>query len=708
MDFNVNVWTSNDKLYAKIDFEKENEFTQYAYYLYNIIENKVLIKQMYIFQNTFSFELTSSGSYYVQAYIMYKNSKEAEYVKYSKFSRIITYIMRDDLEKFEKFLQKPTKISKLPPKLEFYKMDYPYQDFSLIICNKSNNNVYEKISSYALENNYKYDNIHCEDKIIQAIYTRDLHEIGNEKCIFSGITRTKKELIVGNDIKNINSLDMIIDQIGNFYCVAQNKNKIRIFTDYFGISKIFYYKGGDYFIFSNRIHFIIILMNILEIEKKLNYDKIYTYLSSHNQITMQNFSRELNIKNLYMLPVDTNVDINIEKFKVDFNKTSIYYELSAPLKYNEKTYNKLINEAAEELKDNARVVLEYNGFDKILVDVTGGLDSRLVLAVLTHFPEYKDKIVVNTLKNKDRINDFNVALKVLSKYPLSFSGYCFDKTSKKEIKHLDKVSISLGLTSGIVTGYSFPLIRMCGLTGFFGEISARPYYIRKGYNSSMDDSTLNIDEWIDKFIKIKIKNVFAIEEMHNILKDEFAQIPGRSFLEKFENHYIYYRNRIHCDFSQLAHKLNCWGILQSKILFKLKNMMLLNDFKIKLQLDMLYLLNPEIASVEFELEQDNKDRQILNKENNNIYPICESYDENIINKLNKDWLSKPIGYKKIDINDELYLNESLKNIIKFFVKEYNFDKNYAALLYSLIDKYDYDYKDKLANKIISLFYEILI
>jgi len=706
MDFNINIWIDDGRLYSQVDFKDKNEFTQYAYYLHSTDENNALIKQMYISQNVFSFELKKSGSYYVQAYIKYKNNKEAGYTKISKFSNIIAYITKYDLEKFENFLQTPVKISQLPPELELYKIDYPYQDFSLIISNKSNN-IREKISSYALKNDYKYDNIYCENKIIQIMHTRDSYEIGNEKCIFSGITRTDKELIVGSDIKNINSLDMITDQIGNFYCVAQNKDKIRIFTDYFGISKIFYYKDSDYFIFSNRIHFIIILMGILKIEKKLNYDKIYAYLSSNYPIiTMQNFSRELNIKNLYMLPVDTKVDINIKNFRVDFNKTSIYYELSAPLQYDKKIYNKLIKKAAEELKDNARVVLEYNGFDKFLVDVTGGLDSRLVFSVLTHFPEYKDKIVINLGINKDRTNDFNVALKVISKYPLPFSGYSFDEASQKVIKYSDKISLFLGLTSEIMMNYSLPLIRMCSLPGYFGEISSRPFYIRKDYDSPIDDSTLSIDEWIDAFIKRRTRNAFANKQMHNILKDEFTQIPGRNFLEKFENHYLYYRDRIHFDFSKNICKSNCWGILQSKTLFKLKNMTLLNDFKIKLQLDMLYFLNPEIASVEFELEKDNKDRQILNKQNDNIYPICSKYDQSIINQLNSDWLLKPKGYKKIDINDELYSNESIKNIIKFFVKEYNFDKNYAFLFFSLIDNDKYDYKNRLYNKIISLFYEI--
>ena len=76
--------------------------------------------------------------------------------------------------------------------------------------------------------------------------------------------------------------------------------------------------------------------------------------------------------------------------------------------------------------------------------------------------------------------------------------------------------------------------------------------------------------------------------------------------------------------------------MQSEALLKLKVMTFPLGFGSRLELDLLYELNPELASVEFELKQYNELRRTLD-ERYHRYPACADYDQAVIDELVEEW-----------------------------------------------------------------------
>ena len=92
----------------------------------------------------------------------------------------------------------------------------------------------------------------------------------------------------------------------------------------------------------------------------------------------------------------------------------------------------------------------------------------------------------------------------------------------------------------------------------------------------------------------------AAEEIRRTFTQECMLLPGKSGLEKFENHYLFYRNGLHFNTSNNYHPFApSWGILQSKTIIQLKCMTFSLNFGSRLELDLLYELNPELASIEY-------------------------------------------------------------------------------------------------------------
>lgn len=91
MEFTVACRLENGKLVVEANAAKADETTQYAYYLCEESRG-VLVKQMYISKNAFSFDLPGSGQYFVKVYVRHwPNSKEADPVITAHYTNKVTF-----------------------------------------------------------------------------------------------------------------------------------------------------------------------------------------------------------------------------------------------------------------------------------------------------------------------------------------------------------------------------------------------------------------------------------------------------------------------------------------------------------------------------------------------------------------------------------------------------------------------------------------
>lgn len=91
MEFTVACRLENGKLVVEANAAKADETTQYAYYLCEESRG-VLVKQMYISKNAFSFDLPDRGRYYVKVYVRRRAGKAlGAYETTVKQTNIVTF-----------------------------------------------------------------------------------------------------------------------------------------------------------------------------------------------------------------------------------------------------------------------------------------------------------------------------------------------------------------------------------------------------------------------------------------------------------------------------------------------------------------------------------------------------------------------------------------------------------------------------------------
>ena len=139
--------------------------------------------------------------------------------------------------------------------------------------------------------------------------------------------------------------------------------------------------------------------------------------------------------------------------------------------------------------------------------------------------------------------------------------------------------------------------------------------------------------------------------------------------------------------------------------------MLFPGESIKLQLDILYLLNPEIAAVEFSTDEYNVKRNDLHLKYHK-YPVDTTYDADKLDMLRANYENMRVtrtphnGKKQADIKD-IESEESVLEMLKLLVNQNGFDRNVAFKLYSYIKcKAADSRRGYLFRKICSLYYEL--
>ncbi len=593
--------------------------------------------------------------------------------------------------------------------IPYEKLTYPKQD--ILVVTDFSGDIYEferKLSDLSKRINLKITKLNKKCIVL----SNDILCNGDRIIAFSGIGRTKSRLVYGQrEIENVNMSNQLSEQIGNFCMIHGDENQIICETDYFGTEKLYYFFENGVTLISNRVHIIISAMKQLGINRNPNMNKIYTYLS-HSSMVRQNFCQPMSVKGLIALRSDSRIKIEFEKNKLNVEKTKLYYELSCELPFDEKEYNILVKQAAEEIKDNIRIVLEHPEFETYVVDVTGGLDSRVVYCAISNFPEYRDKFVAHTVKTSV-LNDFYCALKLISKYRIPFEKMKFkNEVITYEDEQLRAISIGMGATAEHTKlSQMLPYYKTCILPGAYGDYLGKPLYMRGKYDLRIGSSSISDEEFSEMLTKLQMQySLFdASIEMDKVLLKEILALPGRTNLEKWENHYLYYRNGLHFstahDFQPAAPE---WCVLQNKAQLKLKHMIMPLDYGQKVQIDISYELNPELASVTYESELYNNFRKKLNDQYGK-YPECDEYEEKYIKELEKEWkenrgrnikqlnpnFKTPKNYfemdTKLDILHELIIKlnirESAGCAMYYYIKEEDITPTYLTFIDKLYSLY---------------------
>lgn len=480
--------------------------------------------------------------------------------------------------------------SGLSAPLKFAPLTAPHQDIALIVGR------HEAMPGFADELGLHFTQLSGRaDRSCCTLSTRAMKSAGRRRVLFSGSARGEGRLILGQD--DLRTPEEVTEEVGEFILLTASGRNATIRTDYFGIAKLFVFRDGEHVVLSNRYHLLLAILQRLGKRLTLDKVKMAANFAHHGQVLTQAFCSRMDIARIRMVPAGHFV--TVEHGQVNICRSAIRSDIAAAASDDGESYDLRLRSAAEEITDNLKIALEHERFRSVRVDVTAGLDARMVFGALSRLPEFASKVRIHTADVAASPQDLPISLALTASGPWTYDDIPRTHEGvRQEISHEELTSLDLGTYYGHrpVNAHAH-LDDTLRVSGFYGKVTARPYYARSLFGKVADD--ISGSDLIDRVARPAppVSSPAEINALQVLLIEEFAKLPGQTALEKWDLHYLVYRNGLHCSDRWLCRTLApSWGPLQSKELFRLKCATFHREGSIKLQLDLINELNPELGA----------------------------------------------------------------------------------------------------------------
>ena len=493
--------------------------------------------------------------------------------------------------------------------MKFVKLPAPYLDFCIINGVTLDENQLDNLRSHqiAREHELDIDVIRSADNDTFVLITsnrRQVHSEGSGASGLSGIARNEDSLIIPLE-SNLNDADTALDtETGLYTRFVIGNNRASITTDMFGYGHSFYSQHRDMAIASNRLHLHRIVLDILGIPIRPDEAAVISTLFSNQPFFSQQscLGRTL-IAGVALVPVTHNLKLSRGRadlvLKPDYASSEM--EQSLPL-------NKLVSLGVEKILDNTRVALESKRMRRVIVDLTGGKDSRLVFGSATNQRGWRNKVRINTL-GQEESDDVRISAALTHLFGAEY--YQGDTTQQIPLSIDDNLNFwrsyyygsyhRLAAKSWINNGKN---LNELSLGGANGEIY-RSFWVNQVGKFSSNAAT--VADFANHLVKASaIPGVCGPSELDTIksaLTTELEAYASSTLEGKIEDHYLHHRNRTHCGLRGITffHDRLTWYPLMSRQLYSASRAVSYEDL---LNAKIIYMLtdalNPILADIPYE------------------------------------------------------------------------------------------------------------
>lgn len=433
----------------------------------------------------------------------------------------------------------------------FYLTNSNFEENSLSILNKQLIS-YPKLKAKNFSINFFYSSKN------ESLYKNGQNFISNLGVFIYKNNYNKKALkIFLDDLlsgKSLNDLLLSEDTRGQFCLILYFNNELKIISDRLGYFPVYIYKKNNIIAFSSSM-----LLLGKNNKTSLNHIGIAQYLSeNYKHITYaccdQNIFNEIHYMDpgtIYLID-----DTSVKKEK--------YFDIKDQLEIGKyQKIDEIVSKAENLLTENLSFLKNING--KIHSDITGGVDTRVIIAMLSKLgikysvgiqaiKEYKD------FSNQGKFSELNIVNQIIKYKDLDFQLFS-DENYLKNQKMIDDVTFfhSHKQTYNRRAGY-FSNVKESGADIMISGLSGTELF-RLSYNQYFKkNNNLNLDTFLQEHVELVdlLKDKYLKKETYyNHLKKFYNEkLSGIKFskakdLSSYIDYFAFYRTHF-CRYLSLA------------------------------------------------------------------------------------------------------------------------------------------------------------
>ena len=300
---------------------------------------------------------------------------------------------------------------------------------------------------------------------------------------------------------------------GSYVWVKCDGNHISIEQDFNGCYGIYLFKNGETFVCSNSFW---VLVDYVSKKYPLTVD--WDYARTFISVNLCSISYDRTLCNeIVTLPRD--VEINIDKTKKSFELKQIdYAEQSIPL--SSKLGMDFLDSWFYKWTEIIRTIKSKT--NNIVTDLSGGFDSRMVLALFLNAGIDLNKIKINSINDDKHCHaeDYRIASEIARHFEFALNNNVL-KTYPQKFTELDTVInnsfyVKLGFHKEMYFKYGRNILPLFRFSGSGGEcIRGYPYKTSEEFKKDAVNRGAGYSN------EIKDSYTYLVDEVLKVMKDKF-------------------------------------------------------------------------------------------------------------------------------------------------------------------------------------------
>jgi len=428
------------------------------------------------------------------------------------------------------------------------------------------------------------------------------------RYVFSGVTRDQERLLFGPEDVDAYSSDVneLRDGIGEFHLLSWTPDEIFFGHDYIGQGHLFYYEGDGILVAANGLHLLALILRTIGVRLSLDPDaaKVKFFSTSYPFETEQSTSTDF----MGVRRVSVYEELRVSRLGPNTHKSQLWHD-GLDGEFSEALYEQELEQARLDILDNIRVALAHPRFKNVIVELSAGLDTRIIYSALTNLPASEKVRIATRAGSEER-----TAAAINNLY-----GYRWDDLAKTHQYPMGDGDEDLPLTSHSVfmdgyyiesmfklrSNYAEPTLILTGHGGeaFSRVMSIEGFYARN-FSGEIEPSPKTMGDVLRNVVRYIGNHQVWLEtgetRFPHTLRASLAESPSNIFEKKFSDLYTSQRNPfVGGSVFRGAMSAPQWRPLQSKALYRLKSRWFQHHQDFRLQFDLIRGLNPLVSEVPY-------------------------------------------------------------------------------------------------------------